>query len=224
MLNSNIKIIIFDLDGTLVDAYQAVAQSLNFSLNEVGLPSMDDEAIKRSVGWGEKKLVQKLVKSDLVERVLSIYREHHKRSLKSGTKYLPGARKLLNELTEQGYSMAIASNRPTRFTEIILKQLDARNYFKTVICADKVPKAKPAGDMLEYILKKFSLESHQAVYVGDMTIDIETANAVGMKAITVTTGSCTKDELESHNPHKIMGHLSELPVIIEDLSLSLGDI
>src|SRR5262245_54914291 len=111
-----IKLIIFDLDGTLVDAYKAVAASINHALSTFGFPKIDDETIKRSVGWGDKVLVSKFVPPEKLDQVLSVYRLHHRSALKSGTKFLPGAKQLLERLKEAGYQMAIASNRPSRFT------------------------------------------------------------------------------------------------------------
>lgn len=143
-----IKVIIFDLDGTLVDAYRAVWLSLNMAFKEVGLPRVSYQVVKKSVGWGERMLVAKFVPPDKIERTLKIYRRSHRKALRKGVRFLPGAKKLILDLHQKGIKLAIASNRPTEFCEFILKILKVRKYVKIVLCADRVKRPKPAGDML----------------------------------------------------------------------------
>lgn len=208
---------IFDLDGTLVDAYRGVASSLNYTLSQLNRAPIDDDTIKRTVGWGDRHLIATFVVEDDVDRALSIFRQHHARALKEGTIFLPGAKRLLSELASKKYALAVASNRPTRFTHIILKHLRLRQAFDYVLCGDKVTRPKPAADILEQILKKFSLTPNEALYVGDMTIDVETGNKAGVKTVAVVTGSSTREELASLKPFKIIDQVSQVAQIVEDL-------
>jgi HAD superfamily hydrolase (TIGR01549 family) len=210
----NIQLIIFDLDGTLVDAYKAVASSLNFSLTSCGFAAVDDEMIKRSVGWGDKNLIGRFVPAQDVDKVLSIYRIHHARALKSGTKFLPGVRDILLFLKENGYKLSIASNRPTRFTEIILKHLEARDLFDVVLCADKVAHPKPAPDIIYTTLKRLKLAQDQVLYVGDMAIDMETGAGAGVKTAGVLTGSSIREEIEAHKPYAVIENISQLKNVL----------
>ncbi|MCK5083582.1 MAG: HAD-IIIA family hydrolase [Candidatus Omnitrophica bacterium] len=219
-MGQKIQLVIFDLDGTLVDAYQAVAGSVNYTLAQTGRAPVDDKAIKRAVGWGPRYLVGTFVDREDLDRALSIYRQHHARALKSGTKWLPGARELIEALDGQGYRLAIASNRPTRFTHIILKHLKAERAFDHVLCADKVAEPKPAGEMLEKILAKFSLSPEEALYVGDMTVDVETGHAAGVRTIAVLTGSSSREEVAACKPLAIIDHIKEAAGILEDLQIS----
>ena len=112
----------------------------------------------------------------------------------------------------------MASNRPSRFTQIILKHLNARDRFDCVVCGDNVARPKPAPDMLEAILKKFALAAGEALYVGDMAIDVETGNRAGVKTVAVVTGSSTREEVAGQNPYKIIGHVAEISAIVKALS------
>lgn len=217
---NNLKLVIFDLDGTLVDAYRGVASSLNYVLAQLDRTPIDDELIKRAVGWGDRHLIATFVDEEDVDKALSIFRQHHARALKEGTIFLPGAKQLLKKLKAKKYALAIASNRPTRFTHIILKHLGMQQIFDYVLCGDKVKYPKPAPDILEQILKKFSVVPAQVLYVGDMTIDVETGNKAGIRTVAVVTGSSTKEEISSLKPFKIIDCVSQIAQIVEDLSVS----
>src|SRR3989338_3985406 len=122
-MSANIRLVIFDLDGTLVNAYKAVYESINFAMKSKGFPKVSADTVRRSVGWGDRHLITKFVGPEMARAVLNIYRWHHQTSLKSGTTLLPGALRLLRNLKKSKYKIAVASNRPTRFSLIILKHL-----------------------------------------------------------------------------------------------------
>ncbi len=204
------KVIIFDLDGTLVDAYRAVWLSLNMAFKAVGLPRMSYQVVKKSVGWGERILVAKFVPPEKVEKTLTIYRQSHRKALMKGVRFLPGAKKLILDLHQKGTKLAIASNRPTEFCELILKNLKVRKYFEIVLCADRVKRPKPAGDMLKEILKRLEAKTSEAIYIGDMTIDVQTGRRANVKTIAVTTGSSSRSEILKEKPFQIIGKLKEL--------------
>ena len=213
-----IKLIIFDLDGTLVNAYRAVARSLNYALQKVNLSSVDHETIRRSVGWGDRNLIKRFVPEKDLEKVLSIYRKHHQEALKTGTTFLPGAKGVLRRLSQKGYRLAIASNRPTHFTKIILRHLKIHGCFECVLCGDKVKHPKPAGDILKGILKKFSVQPSAALYIGDMTIDAQTGRNAGVKTVIVVTGSSTWAEVKKYRPYKIIRKLTDVMALIDTLN------
>ena len=210
-----IKLIIFDLDGTLVDAYRAVSRSLNFALKKLNLPKIDDQVIQRRVGWGEKILVSAFVPPSKRKAALSIYRRHHPRSLRIGTKFLPGAQKIIRALAKDGYLLAVASNRPTRFTNIILEHLSMKRYFACVLCADKVKNPKPAPDILLGIMKNLACRPHETIYVGDMTIDVQAGKLARVKTVSVLTGSSTRSEIRRTRPSRIIRSLAQLPQIVD---------
>jgi HAD superfamily hydrolase (TIGR01509 family) len=212
-----IKQVIFDLDGTLVDAFKAVTVSLNHALKEKGYSVFSHETIKRKVGWGDRHLVSCFVKPKDVDAVLAVYRRHHRMSLKRGVKFLPGAKKILTDLKKKKYKLAVASNRPTFFSHIILRTLKARKYFHCVLCADRVKNPKPAPDLLRQILKKSALKPKDALYVGDMTIDAETGRRARMRTVIVLTGSNSHRQVAPFKPFKIIRQLRELAPILSSL-------
>jgi phosphoglycolate phosphatase len=211
-----IKLLIFDLDGTLVNAYPAVSQSVNYTLNKMGFASRSHAEIKRSVGGGDRKLMAHFVGEELADPAIAIYRPHHTKALKlkGAVRLLPGALGTLKFLKGNGYKLAVASNRPTKFTRIILKVLGVLKYFNVVLCADRARRPKPYPDMLWAIAKTLKVHKQEILYVGDMTIDVNCGHKAGVRVVAVTTGSSLKKELKDLKPWRIMDKMVELKQIM----------
>ena len=206
----NIKLAIFDLDGTLVDAFPAIADSINHMLKKMGYASVSPRMVKRSVGWGVDTLVKNFVPQDKVAEALAIFRKHHDVRLRGHIKLLSGVKTLLPFLKARGCVMAIASNRPSQFCHIILKALDIDHYFDHVICGDAVKRAKPYPDMVRAILRASGFSPCQAIYVGDMSVDIECGRAAGVFTAAVPTGTCTRSEILAAKPDIFIEHISQV--------------
>jgi len=211
-----IKLVIFDLDGTLVNAYPAVSQSVNHTLKVLGFAGRSHAEIKRSVGGGDRKLMAHFVGEELADKAISIYRPHHTKILaqKGAVRFLPGALGLLKFLKAKGYRIAIASNRPTRFTRIILKVLGVSELFDVVLCADMAEKPKPYPHMLWAIAKRLGFKRSEVLYVGDMTIDVNCARRAGVRMVAVATGSSSKKELKGLKPWRIIDKINQLKEMI----------
>jgi len=211
-----IKLVIFDLDGTLVNAYPAVSQSVNHTLNVLGFSRRSHAEIKRCVGGGDRHLMVHYVGEELADRAMAIYRPHHTKALavKGAVRFLPGAWGLLKSFKDKGYKLAIASNRPTKFTRIILKVLGMSKLFDVVLCADKAPKPKPYPQILWVIAKRLKVKRSEILYVGDMTIDVNCARRAGIRMAAVATGSSSKKELKDLKPWRILDKISQLKEMI----------
>ena len=213
-----IHLIIFDLDGTLIDAYNAVSLSIAYALEKLGLPPVDDDKIKRSVGWGEVSLARALVPEEYVDELVQIYRSRHEYDLRSGVKFMPNARDLIYRLKEQGYKLAIATNRASVFTDIILRQLDIRHMFSYVLCRDEIELPKPHGQMIEKILNTLGYNKDEALYIGDMTVDVQTGINAGVRTIAVATGSSKPDDMAILNPFSLIYNIGEVLEIVNKLN------
>ncbi|MFA5059512.1 MAG: HAD family hydrolase [Candidatus Omnitrophota bacterium] len=211
----DIKLVIFDLDGTLVDAYPAIVRSFNLTMRKLNLPTQKSTVIHRAVGWGDKNLLKPFVGDKNISMALRIYRKDHKTSLRQKTKFLPHAKDLLAYLKKKKYRLAIASNRPTKFTHIILEHLKVKDWFDYILCGDKMKRSKPHPDILLKTLNRFSLRPQEAVYVGDMTVDVLAGKRAKIKTIAVATGSNTKKELQKLKPFRLIDHVGELKKILD---------
>ncbi len=207
---TSIQLVIFDLDGTLVDAYPAIADSINHMMKEMGYPPVSLRKVKRLVGWGVDSLVRCFVREDQAVKALEIFRAHHDTRLRGKIRLLPGVKSLLPFLKKKGCVLALASNRPAKFCHIILKALGIDAYFDHVICGDGVKRAKPHPDMVRKILRQSRISSGKTVFVGDMSVDIECGRAAGVFAVAVTTGSCTRAQLKAARPDRMIGRISQV--------------
>jgi phosphoglycolate phosphatase len=210
------KLVIFDLDGTLADAYRAVWLSVNHALKSQGFKTVDFLTVKRSVGWGERVLAGFFVPPEAIDETLRLYRAHHQKALIKKVKLLPHAKNVLTLLHKKNINIGIASNRRTQFTEQILKILNIRGYIDFVVCADQVKKPKPAPNMLRQNLRLAKCRKDEALYVGDMTIDIATGKNAKIRTIAVATGSSSRKDLRAAKPFKVISSLNKLKRIIED--------
>ena len=206
----NIKLIIFDLDGTLIDAYAAICSSFNYVMRKLGLKPKNSRLIRSAVGWGDTNLLRPYVAEHDLGRALSLYRNHHKLSLLKQSRLYPYAKLLLRKLKAQGCKLAVASNRPSRFSLILLKHLRIINLFDYVLCADKLKLGKPDPEILNKIIKRFTLKKSQVLYVGDMVIDAQAGRRAKVKTIIVTSGSSSRAEIKREQPFKIISGLRQL--------------
>ncbi|KPK41131.1 MAG: hypothetical protein AMJ78_06335 [Omnitrophica WOR_2 bacterium SM23_29] len=207
------ELIIFDLDGTLVDAYKAIEKSLNFTLRRLSYPRTNPYKVRRSVGWGDENFIRTFVKDEDVKRGLQIYRRHHKASLLKHSRVIPKAKRTLEILKRRNYKLAVASNRPPRFSNILIRHLDLKKYFDLVICAKDKNEIKPKPDLLHRIIRKLNIDPAASLYVGDMTIDVDAGKNAGIKTIAVLGGSSSRAELKRAKPFKIISKITELKFI-----------
>jgi len=210
----NAKLIIFDLDGTLVDAYPAIMRSFNYTMRRLGYPLQSALVIRQAVGWGDENLLKSFIKIKDLKRALSVYRNHHKTALLKGARLFPGVVKLLVGLKNKGYYLAIASNRPSRFSGILIRHLGLTGYFDYVLCADKLRHIKPHPEILEKIMQRFKAKPTETLYIGDMTIDAQAGRCARVKTIIVTTGSSTKLQIRKEKPYRILKRIGELVKIL----------
>ena len=209
------KLVIFDLDGTLIDAYPAIAAGINRMLQSLGYPQQKPEVIKRKVGWGVEKLIMPFIEKKDAQKAVELYLKSQETLLPKMTKLLPGAKMVLKELKDRGCKLAVASNRPSSFSESLLKKLKIAQYFSFVLCADQIGSYKPNPKILHSIMRKLNIPPEETVYVGDMALDAETGKKARVKTIIVLTGSSNQNEVIAAKPFKIINQISEVLLFVD---------
>lgn len=209
--------IIFDLDGTLVDSYGAITESLNFARKEHGHPPLTMQTVRTAVGHGLEELIRTWVGEEVIESGVQAFRQRYAEVFASGTFALPGVTATLEQLHRCRHPMAIASNKPARFTRQIIDQFGWSELFVTVEGPDTVGATKPDPPMLRRCLALLGGTTESTLYIGDMALDVESARRAGLPCILVATGSADRQALDLTG-ETVMGEMSELPRVIDQRS------
>jgi phosphoglycolate phosphatase len=205
-----LEAVIFDFDGTLVDSYQAITASVNHVRAAHNLPPLSEPEVRRCVGRGPAYLLQHTVPDTNLDQDMALYRAHHPSVLRSGTRLLPNVAETLNTLQKAGLRMAVCSNKPGDFTRQLLVYLGLAPLIEVVIGPEDAARIKPAPDMLLAALRQLHITPAEALYVGDMVVDIQTARAAGVKVWVIPTGSDDRTTLQSAAPDRILEDFREL--------------
>ncbi len=206
--------ILFDFDGTLADSYPAITASVNHVRAAHGLPPLPESEVRGFVGRGPDYLLQHTVPGGDPGQDLARYRAHHPSVLRAGTRLLPGAAETLKALYRAGLRLAICSNKPRRFTKELLDYLGIAGLIAVALGPEDVPHLKPAPDMVLAALQRLGIRPDEALYVGDMVVDIQTARAAGVTVWIVPTGSDEIDTLRAAKPDRLLRDLTELPAAL----------
>jgi phosphoglycolate phosphatase len=198
-----LRLVIFDLDGTLIDAYAAITASFNYTMTALGYPCKSERLIKRAVGWGDRNLLRPFVRAKDLDAALTRYRRHHRRSLVQKSRLYPRVKSLLRYLKRRGLLVAVATNRPTKFSLILLRHLRIETYFDSIVCGDAIAHIKPHPQILNVIMRRLKVKPAETMFVGDMYIDVQTGKRARVFTVALTTGSSSRRELRLEQPDRI---------------------
>jgi len=194
------KLYIFDLDGTLVNSLYDLSDAMNAVLKKYGYPVHDAEKYKYFVGNGTLKLVERAVPESerTDERIRNLHsefsEEYTKRAVEKTRPY-EGMVLLLNLLKENGCLLAVASNKPDKFSKYIVETLFGTDIFHIISGKKEDMPAKPAPDIIFDILNRLDVSAENAVMAGDSDVDVLTAHNAGLKCIGCTWGFRGRREL-----------------------------
>lgn len=206
--------VLFDFDGTLIDGYPAIAASVNHVRELHQLPPLTVPQVTRHVGRGPSHLMRRTVERGDVEANVAAYKAHHPTVMCGLTVLLPGARETLAALHAAGYALGVCSNKPVAYTRALVEHLGIATYMSVVLGPEDVGRHKPAPDMLLLALERLQVKDDQVLYVGDMTVDIETARAAGVAVWVVATGSDTAEALDRAKPDRRLADLAEMVTLL----------
>ena len=209
------KLVIFDLDGTLLDTIADLAESANHALKQLGYPTRDVETIRTFVGNGVNKLLfRALPDEEKSEENMMRMRTHfvpyydaHNAELSAP---YPGIVALLEELQAKGLRMAVASNKYQEATVKLVKHYFPMIDFVEVLGQREGINVKPDPTIVFDILKKAGVSKEETLYVGDSGVDMQTAINAGVDAIGVTWGFRPRTELEDFHPMGLIDQAEEL--------------
>ena len=209
------KLVIFDLDGTLLDTIADLAESANYALKQLGYPTHDVETIRTFVGNGINKLLERaLPLQEQTEEKVMLMRSHfvpyydaHNADLSSP---YPSIVHLLEDLQGQGIMIAVASNKYQEATVKLVKHYFPTINFIEILGQREGINVKPDPSIVFDILKKANVNKEEVLYVGDSGVDMQTAINAGVDAIGVTWGFRPRTELEGFQPMGLIDKAEEL--------------
>jgi phosphoglycolate phosphatase len=190
------RVVIFDLDGTLVDTAPDIIDALNRSLVDSGLAEVDDAAGRSFIGSGARQLVKLGVISDrgedaedeLIDRTFDRFLTYYGESSTDRSVIYPGVRDVLEQFSDDDLPMGVCTNKPHDISIAVLEALDLMRYFRTVIGGDALPVRKPEGGHILETAARTLPGYSQAIMVGDSATDVAAARNAKVPVVAVSYG------------------------------------
>jgi len=213
---NDLKVVIFDWDGTLVDSQERIVTCLRESARDIGLPVLGDEVYADIIGLGLYEAIERLYPG-MTEPTISAYRDGYARQFvqfeREPSGFFDGALDVLTELRNRGHLLAVATGKSRRGLDRTLRSLGLETFFDATRCADETA-SKPNPQMLYEIVEQLSCNADQAVMIGDTEYDLEMATRAGTHSIGVSHGVHHPERLQRHAPRHIVDSLHELLDVI----------
>jgi len=192
-------LIVFDLDGTLIDSLDDIADAANKALSQANMPQHLTAAYRYFVGDGLPALIQRIVPAHTSEQdqkqVAALFKTLYQQNWNRKTDLYPGIRTLIDWLDKSGVRLSILSNKPDSFTRLCVKEFFPDQPFELVFGQRQNVPLKPHPQAALGIIRTMGVSPQSSLFVGDTAVDMKTGKAAGMKSVGVTWGFRQEDEL-----------------------------
>lgn len=213
------KLIIFDFDGTLGDTRQNIIITMQRTMKMVGLPVKSDKECASTIGLTLENSFKTLypdMDMEMAERCVDAYRNIFMESVEELTPELfPGVSDTLARLDAMGIKMSVASSRQSQSLLLFLERMGVARYFPYVLGSDNVTKHKPDPEPVLKTLRELDYSPSEVIVVGDMPVDVAMAHGADVRAIAVTFGNATREELVESNADYIIDDFTRILEIVE---------
>jgi len=212
------KLIMIDVDGTLVDSVPDLAYCIDEMMQELGLQKWGEAKVRHWVGNGIPKLVERALSGALKGRPIKevfdiaypIFLDLYEDNTAERSYLYDGVREGLDYLKSQGYQLGCVTNKSEQFTHPLLKVLDIFNDFKIIISGDTLAKRKPDPMPLLYCAEHFNLKPEECLMLGDSVSDVKAARAAGFDIICMSYGYNHGNDIGDENPDLVIDSMSQL--------------
>ena len=213
------KLVMYDLDGTLVDSVPDLAAAVDCMLLELSFKPAGMESVRSWVGNGGPMLVRRAlaaalsvgeekVPTEILEAGLAGFYSAYQEISGSRSVLYPGVEEFLVRVADRQATQVIITNKPAQFVPSLLEELGIAHYFDSWLGGDSLPQKKPDPEPLLYMLNKFSVEPESALMVGDSVNDIAAARTAGVRSLAVGYGYNHGRPVEEENPDWLVHNLS----------------
>lgn len=199
--------VIFDLDGTLIDSYQAIYLAFRFVYEKMGRAPLTFEQVRRAVGQGLHLTFARLLGEEHAPEALETFRQKYEEVYRPHTFLLPGAREVLEGLHARQVLLAVATNKLGRFSREILRHYGMDSLFTAILGDGDVSHPKPQPGLLLRAIQEMGRAREEVIMVGDSWIDIQAGKRAGVRTFAVPTGVQPRAELEEAGPTVVLDRL-----------------
>lgn len=217
------KMILIDVDGTLVDSVPDLAFCVDAMMERLGRPPYGEAAVRDWVGNGVERLVRRALIGQLdgepeeadVEHALPIFLDLYAENTSGRSHLYPGIREGLDYLKAAGYPLGCVTNKAAQFTEPLLRDLGVREDFAIVVSGDTLPRKKPDPLPLLHAAEYFGVSPADALMVGDSVSDVKAARAAGFGIVCMSYGYNHGVDIRLANPDAVIDSLIEIKGLLE---------
>ena len=204
-------LILYDLDGTLVDTLADIAEAVNVMLRALGASPVPSREVRRHIGCGVHELVKACLKTDVVDTIeqgVTLYRAHYTAHLVDHSRLYPRTHDVLEYFKTR--RQGVITNKPDPYASDILTALGVAEYFFEIVAGNSVYPKKPQPDSLRALMRQAGVGPQDTVFIGDSPIDIHAGRAAGVLTITVRHGFSDEAEILSASPDHTVQDFEEL--------------
>lgn len=213
-------LVMFDLDGTLVDSVPSLAMAVDRMLQDLGREPVGVEAVRPWVGNGASMLVRRSlcgnleaedeISPELQQQAEELFSQHYTDCLCEGVALYPGVREFLQTLAEKKTDMAVVTNKPERFVAPLLESLEIDHFFSIIVGGDSLESKKPDPAPINHVLSTCKVEAIRALMVGDSATDIEAARNAFVPVACVSYGYNHGEPIAEKQPDWVVDSMMEL--------------
>jgi len=213
------KLVLIDLDGTLVDSVPDLGWAVDRTMEQLGLPVHGEDHVRHWVGNGVERLVKRALTgelyaepdADLYARAYPVFYKFYEECNGKYSRLFPGVAEGLAELAAQGYALGCVTNKAEAFTLPLLRGLGVLDWFGVVVSGDTTPLKKPRPEPLLHAAKFFAVAAEDALMVGDSMHDVEAARNAGFQVVCVPYGYNHGVDIREARPDAVIDSLAHLP-------------
>ena len=221
------RIVVFDLDGTLVDTAPDLISALNFVLDREGLPPVPLASARNMIGAGARKMIERGLEVEGraagvadIDRLTSDFIDYYADHIADASRPFEGLESALDDLAAQGFRFAVCTNKLEWLSKLLLDRLGLSSRFSAICGADTFGVSKPDPAILRQTVARAGGVLGQAIMVGDAGPDIGVARRAGVPVIGVEFGY-TEVPIADLKPDRLIGHMRELPGAVASLTVPL---
>lgn len=212
-----IKLAVFDLDGTLIDAFQDIADAANYILRSNGRPELSVEEVKQFVGKGARVLVQGILGTDdpaVIEPNYQKLVRYYESAEETRATFYPGILEAVDTLRASGVRTAVISNKPDSVTKKVMEVMGAREKFDYIHGESPRFPRKPAPDAMWHVMEEAGVKPEETIMVGDTAVDLEFARASGVRMIAVPWGQTTAEQFREIGVETVISRAEDLVELV----------